>query len=194
MSAVTNSISTPLADWKRDEASDEGVDVAVCTHAVAIRLRITAEAARSFPFIGPPLSDLSIRPPNGLELSCLAARATPHPFSRILAGKAPHPFRTPAGSAAASCSAAHVQHCWKDAAHWPSRPILGRTGQPGRHEAECGRKACAARPDALSEDHRRRFAAIVPLRAARLPPFPRLLCLPPYPEKLLKLLAVEADY
>jgi len=45
-------------------------------------------------------------PPNGLELSCPAARATAHSFSRILAGKASQTFRTPAGSAAASCSAA----------------------------------------------------------------------------------------
>jgi len=31
-------------------------------------------------------------PPNGLELSCPAARATVHQFSRILAGKAPANF------------------------------------------------------------------------------------------------------
>ena len=37
-------------------------------------------------------------PPNGLELSCRAAWATVAPFSRILAGVAYHPFRTPAGS------------------------------------------------------------------------------------------------
>jgi hypothetical protein len=40
---------------------------------------------------------------NGLELSCPAAQATAHPFSRILAGNAPSTFGTPAGSAAASC-------------------------------------------------------------------------------------------
>ena len=44
--------------------------------------------------------------PNGLELSCPAARATAHPFYGILAGKGPSTFRTPAGSAAARCSAA----------------------------------------------------------------------------------------
>jgi hypothetical protein len=31
-------------------------------------------------------------PPNGLELSCPAARASPHPFSRILAGQSPPNF------------------------------------------------------------------------------------------------------
>src|SRR3990172_12479681 len=39
--------------------------------------------------------------PNGLELSCPAARATALPLSHILAGQAPHPFRPTAGSAAA---------------------------------------------------------------------------------------------
>ena len=46
------------------------------------------------------------QPPNGLELSCPAAQATVQPFSHILTGKAPSAFRTPAGSAAASCWAA----------------------------------------------------------------------------------------
>jgi hypothetical protein len=46
---------------------------------------------------------LDTRRPNGPELSCPAARATPHTFSRILAGTASPTFRTPAGSAAASC-------------------------------------------------------------------------------------------
>jgi hypothetical protein len=44
--------------------------------------------------------------PNGLELSCPAARATVNSLSRIQAGKTPSIFRTPAGSAAASCWAA----------------------------------------------------------------------------------------
>jgi hypothetical protein len=44
-------------------------------------------------------------PPNGLELSCPAAQASFHPFSRILAGKPTRPFRQPAGSASASCYA-----------------------------------------------------------------------------------------
>jgi len=78
-------------------------------------------------------------PPNGLELrvaspegiraaspwdpelargSCPAAQATAHSFSRILAGKAPLTFRTPAGSAAASCCATRTSvgvciHSWE---------------------------------------------------------------------------------
>jgi hypothetical protein len=43
--------------------------------------------------------------PNGLELSCPAARATAFSLSRNLAGKASPTFGTPAGSAAASCYA-----------------------------------------------------------------------------------------
>jgi len=40
---------------------------------------------------------------NGPELSCPAARATAHSFSPNSAGKALPTFRTPTGSAAASC-------------------------------------------------------------------------------------------
>ena len=50
------------------------------------------------------------RTPNGLELSCPAAQATAHPLPHILAGRAPCLFRTPAGSAAASCWAARSLH------------------------------------------------------------------------------------
>jgi hypothetical protein len=46
--------------------------------------------------------------PNGSELSCPAARASPTPFSRTLAGKPSGPYRQPAGSASASCWAAHT--------------------------------------------------------------------------------------
>jgi len=52
---------------------------------------------------------------NGLELSCRAARATPHPFSRNSAGRTPPTFRTPAGSAAASCYAAFTARPSADA-------------------------------------------------------------------------------
>jgi hypothetical protein len=48
------------------------------------------------------LGSCSDKVPNGLELSCPAAQATAHSFSRILAGQALLTFRTPAGSAAAS--------------------------------------------------------------------------------------------
>ena len=41
-------------------------------------------------------------------LPAMAARTTVDPFSRILEGQARRPFRTPAGSAAASCWAAQV--------------------------------------------------------------------------------------
>ena len=63
-------------------------------------------------------------PPNGLELSCPAARATADPFSRILAGKASPTSHTPAGSAAA-------RGCVKT----PNSPIAFplRPQEPGEH-------------------------------------------------------------
>jgi hypothetical protein len=62
--------------------------------------------------------------PNGLELSCPAARASAHSLSRIPAGKASPTFRTPAGSAAA-------RGCVKT----PNSPIAFplRPQEPGVH-------------------------------------------------------------
>jgi len=82
---------------------------------------------------------------NGLELSCSAARATVHPFSRILAGKVSPTFRTPAGSAAASCWA-------------PSHEALASERRSHEHNGEwkrnwhCQQGKQAAEPDRHSKD------------------------------------------
>jgi hypothetical protein len=54
--------------------------------------------------------------PNGLELSCPAARASLPPFSHILAANTTCPLRQPAGSASASCYAPRAPR------HLASRP------------------------------------------------------------------------
>src|SRR3990172_1742371 len=67
--------------------------------------RVHGQPRRCASWIRDPAGVSDHLPPNGLELSCPAAWARPDPLSRILTGKAPRPFRTPAGSAAASCYA-----------------------------------------------------------------------------------------
>jgi hypothetical protein len=64
----------------------------------------TPQSGMKWEAMPPELSTWGItETPNGLELSCPAARATACPLSRILAGKTRLHFRALAGSAAASC-------------------------------------------------------------------------------------------
>ena len=49
------------------------------------------------------VSHKRLEPQRQTEHSCLSAGAIPQSFSRIFAGRVPHPFRPPAGSAGASC-------------------------------------------------------------------------------------------
>src|SRR3990172_3805405 len=95
-----------------DDRSVEDAEAAPRRHLTMIivtRLRLS-RSIMTIEWQGMALqrADVRLRQPNGLELSCAAAQAMLDSLSRPLAGEPPRPFRTPAGSAAASCSAAHV--------------------------------------------------------------------------------------